>query len=105
MRSATTYRSCGATAVLSVAVIKGSAQAATYFDKDNYYLGNAEGPSAWWGAAAEATGLSGPVDRQQFEAFLNGQLPDGTRLGVEREGKQTHKPGWDLTWSAPKSVS
>ena len=91
--------------MLSVGLVKGAAQAATYFDKDNYYMGGSEGPSLWWGAGAEAAGLAGPVDRRQFEAALNGQLPDGTRLGTEREGKHAHKPGWDLTWSAPKSVS
>ena len=85
--------------------VKGAAQAAHYFDKDNYYMGGAEGPSAWWGAGAEALGLSGVVDRQQFEDALNGKLPDGTKLGTERDGKFEHRPGWDLTWSAPKSVS
>ena len=98
MASPSTRSNPGTTAMLSVGLVKGAAQAATYFDKDNYYMGGSEGPSQWWGAGAEAAGLSGPVDRRQFEAALNGQLPDGTRLGTEREGKHAHKPGWDLTW-------
>ncbi|CAH2605967.1 Relaxase domain-containing protein (plasmid) [Rhodovastum atsumiense] len=91
--------------MLSAAAIKSANQAASYFAKDNYYTAEAEGPSAWWGAGATAAGFSGGVDAARFEAALRGELPDGTRLGTERNGEWQHKPGWDLTWSAPKSVS
>lgn len=37
--------------------------------------------------------------------LLKGQLPDGTQLGTTRKGLREHTPGWDLTMSAPKSVS
>ena len=42
----------------------------------------------------------------RFEAVLSGYVP-GTdlRLGRMREGQHEHRPGWDITLSAPKSVS
>ncbi len=40
---------------------------------------------------------------RQFEGLLNGELPNGIVLKRGQEGK--HQPGWDLTFSAPKSVS
>ena len=42
----------------------------------------------------------------EFEDVLEGLVP-GTeiRLGRMREGEHDHRPGWDITCSAPKSVS
>ena len=42
----------------------------------------------------------------EFEDVLDGWVP-GTeiRLGRLREGEHDHRPGWDITFSAPKSVS
>lgn len=41
-----------------------------------------------------------------FIAILSGQVP-GTdiKLGRIIDGQHQHRPGWDLTFSAPKSVS
>jgi len=91
--------------MLTVSAIRGSAQAASYFAKDNYYTRDADAPSAWWGRGAQALGLSGAVTQGGMEAMLNGRLPNGVELGTTRNGEWQHKPGWDLTWSAPKSVS
>jgi conjugative relaxase-like TrwC/TraI family protein len=91
--------------MLTAATLSSAGAAAGYFPKDNYYTSAADTPSAWWGKGAEALGLSGPVDAKEFEAVLSGRLPDGTELGTTRNGEWQHKPGWDLTWSAPKSVS
>ena len=42
----------------------------------------------------------------RFEEVLSGWVPGtDTRLGRMREGEHEHRPGWDLTFSAPKSVS
>ena len=43
---------------------------------------------------------------KRFETVLAGFVP-GTdiRLGRMREGERVHRPGWDITFSAPKSVS
>ena len=56
----------------------------------------------WYGRGAQALGLQGKVQRSQFHSVLMGQLPDGSRI---RSGDSKHTPGWDLTFSAPKSVS
>jgi conjugative relaxase-like TrwC/TraI family protein len=91
--------------MLTVAAIQGASQAASYFARDNYYTRNAEAPSVWAGREAAALGLAGPVDPATLEKMLQGKLPDGTELGTIRNGEWQHKPGWDLTFSAPKSVS
>lgn len=36
---------------------------------------------------------------------MSGQVPGGPQLGTMREGQLEHRPGTDLTFSAPKSVS
>jgi len=46
------------------------------------------------------------VDSVAFKAVLEGRVPDGPRLGKRgRDGEITHRPGRDVTLSAPKSVS
>ncbi len=90
--------------MLSIGVLRSSAQAGSYYAQDDYYTkGSAGEPSQWDGRGAESLGLAGQVDRTQFEAFLNGELPNGIVLKRGQQGK--HQPGWDLTFSAPKSVS
>lgn len=59
----------------------------------------------WYGRGAQALGLQGRVQRSQFHAVLMGQLPDGSRIRAGHGGAKGHTPGWDLTFSAPKSVS
>jgi conjugative relaxase-like TrwC/TraI family protein len=90
--------------MLSIKNLTSSEQAAHYYERDDYYLGDQErSPSAWQGDGAKALGLSGPVDRDAFTGLLEGQLPDGTEL--PRRPDQKRRPGFDLTFSAPKSVS
>ena len=59
---------------------------------------------AWCGKGAEALGLEGAVDPDVFRAALEGEVPDGSgqRLGRRiRDGEIHHRPGRDLTFSAP----
>ena len=60
----------------------------------------------WHGGGAEALGLPERVSRRRFVAVLEGHVP-GTdiRLGRVVDGEHQHRPGWDCTFSAPKSVS
>lgn len=76
-----------------------------YYEADDYYVGDAKAPSAWYGRGARDLGLRGNVEPDAFADLLHGKLPDGTVLGTVREGVREHKTGWDLTFSAPKSVS
>ena len=97
--------------MLSIGAIASAAQGASYYEKDGYYAKDDpehRDASAWFGKGAEALGLSGPVDADTFKAILEGKVPDGsgTELGKRgRDGEITHRPGRDLTFSAPKSVS
>lgn len=75
-----------------------------YTHQDNYYvLGSMD--ERWVGQGAEALGLTGKVDVKDFVAVLEGKLPDGSDLSRMVGGENKHRPGYDLTFSAPKSVS
>lgn len=91
--------------VASVAGLKSAGQAASYYESDDYYSEGGEAPSAWFGEGAKALGLEGEVDRAAFKRGLEGELPNGQQLGTIRNGERQHRPGWDMTFSAPKSVS
>jgi conjugative relaxase-like TrwC/TraI family protein len=90
----------------------GKGQERYYLDKvaegaEDYYTGEAEDPGEWIGDAAARLGLEGEVGADQLEAMLTGRNPvDGEPLlgmrGVPLGGSV---PGFDLTFSAPKSVS
>ena len=97
--------------VVSIGAIASAAQGVSYFERDGYYA--KDDPehlkaSAWAGKGAEALGLAGPVDPDVFRDVLEGTVPDGSGRRLGRPGKNgsiTHRPGRDLTFSAPKSVS
>ena len=97
--------------VVSIGVIASPAQGVSYFERDGYYAKGDSAhleASAWAGKGAEALGLRGPVEPDVFGDVLEGIVPDGSgrRLGRrEKDGSVTHRPGRDLTFSAPKSVS
>ena len=97
--------------VVSIGAIASSTQGVSYYENDGYYA--KDDPehleaSAWAGKGAEALGLTGPVDPDVFKDVLEGTVPDGTeqKLGRrQKDGTISHRPGRDLTFSAPKSVS
>ena len=97
--------------MLSIGALSSAAQGASYYERDGYYAKDDpehRAASAWAGRGAEELGLKGPVDPDTFRAVLEGKVPDGsdTRLGRRgKDGEITHRPGRDLTFSAPKSVS
>ncbi len=71
---------------------------------EDYYLSTGEQPGLWWGQAARELGLMGVCSRQDFRALMAGLDPrSGEPLGrgLRRDGVR----GFDLTFSAPKSVS
>ena len=97
--------------VASIGAVAAPAQGASYYEKDGYYAkDDAEHreASGWAGKGAEELGLKGPVDPATFRAVLEGKVPDGSGTELGRRGKDgevLHRPGRDLTLSAPKSVS
>ncbi len=90
--------------VATISRLTNSSQAASYYEADDYYAEGGESPSSWEGRGAEELGLKGDVDRDLFRSLLEGEV-DGRQLGTMRGGTREHRPGWDLTLSAPKSVS
>ncbi len=95
--------------VASIGAIASPSQGVSYYERDGYYAKDDpdhHAASAWAGKGAEALGLSGPVDPNGFTAILEGRVPDGPQLGRRgKDGEFVHRPGRDLTLSAPKSVS
>lgn len=91
--------------VATISAIGSSSQASSYYEADDYYADGGVSPSAWQGEGAKQLGLAGEVGRETFRDLLDGKLPDGQQLGTTRAGAVEHRPGWDVTMSAPKSVS
>lgn len=95
--------------MLSMAKIKSAeGSAAHYYAEEvrieDYYLKGQEAPGKWHGG--EALNLWGSVTLEQLQHLMAGENPwTGERL-VGRGGTgRDRNPGWDLTFSAPKSVS
>ena len=97
--------------MLSIGALSSAAQGASYYERDGYYAKDDpehRDASGWAGKGAEELGLKGPVDPAIFRAVLEGKVPDGSGTELGRRGKDgeiIHRPGRDLTFSAPKSVS
>jgi conjugative relaxase-like TrwC/TraI family protein len=71
---------------------------------EDYYTGNGETAGRWIGAAAGRLGLRGEVASDDLRAVLAGRHPSSGEQLSGRPGTR-RVPGWDLTFSAPKSVS
>jgi conjugative relaxase-like TrwC/TraI family protein len=110
--------------MLSISKPLSAGQAARYHAeefrnaRDNYYTAGDEIHGHWHGQLAEQWGLAGDVDEAHFQRLAQGHHPitDDTlvrhqtaRAYETADGHpvQTmeHRAGWDLTFSAPKSVS
>lgn len=71
---------------------------------EDYYLKGGEPLGQWLGKGASALGLGEIVEREQLRQTALGFSPNGDPL-VQNAGRLSRKPGWDHTFSAPKSVS
>jgi conjugative relaxase-like TrwC/TraI family protein len=96
--------------MLSIGKI-GSGQETYYLEKvaegaEDYYSGEGEAEGQWIGAAAAQLGLEGEVEPDALTAMLTGRDPvTGEPLGLKSAPGREPVPGFDLTFSAPKSVS
>jgi conjugative relaxase-like TrwC/TraI family protein len=94
---------------LMITMSKSAAAAQKYFAEhlgpSDYYLGqDGARPGVWFGEGAERLGLEGQVSAQDFIALASNQDPrTGERLSVRDVGNA--RPGYDFTFSPPKSVS
>ena len=97
--------------VASIGVVASASQGVSYYERDGYYAKDDPGhreASVWAGEGAADLGLTGEVDPETFRNILQGEVPDGSGRRLGRRGKDgefVHRPGRDLTLSAPKSVS
>lgn len=94
--------------MLSVKKVQSSGKTTDYFAKDDYYASdnsNHQKFSSWYGKGAEELGLEGHVTSESFRNILEGSLPNGQKVGLNKSGQNVHDAGRDLTFSAPKSVS
>lgn len=92
--------------MLSIQPLDSAEGAASYYlDVVNYYENDSKSVR-WLGEGAKALGIHGqPVEKAQMVALLKGSLPDGTQLGrIDKDGLH-HRPGFDMTITAPKSFS
>jgi conjugative relaxase-like TrwC/TraI family protein len=94
--------------MLSIGKLGAAGGAEYYLDKvannvDDYYLGRGESPGQWVGRAAAELGLAGQVDPGDLRNLLAGLSVDGEALGLQVQPGR--RPGYDLTFSAPKGVS
>jgi len=85
-----------------------AAGAARYFKESlqvaDYYSQGQQTSGYWGGLAAERLGLSGHVQSEQFIRLLHNQHPDtGEKLTARHD--EDRRPGYDLTFSVPKSFS
>jgi conjugative relaxase-like TrwC/TraI family protein len=89
----------------------GIGQERYYLDKvaegaEDYYSGEGEAEGQWLGDAAAELGLDGAVEAEQLTAMLTGRNPaTGEPLGLRAVGGRGAVPGFDLTFSVPKSAS
>ncbi|MBS1846220.1 MAG: relaxase domain-containing protein [Actinobacteria bacterium] len=89
----------------------GSGQETYYLEKvaegaEDYYSGRGEAEGEWIGQAAAQFDLEGKVEADQLTAMLTGRDPTtGEPLGLKSAPGREPVPGFDLTFSAPKSVS
>lgn len=93
--------------MLSSCPIKAGSGAASYYEnlaKEDYYTNGGEPPGRWIGEGASRLELSGNVQKGELDAALKGFDPK-TGEALAKNAGEAHHGGYDLTFSAPKSVS
>ena len=93
--------------MLSIGAMAGGQEAYyTELAREDYYLEGGEPPGTWWRSqGGAAIGLFGQVKRDMLGNVFRGFSPDGKRPLVRNAGREDRRAGFDLTFSAPKSVS
>ncbi len=93
--------------MISIARLAANPDTAIYYleaianDRDDYYVASGEVPGRWLGSGSALLGLEGEVTPEDLRAILDGLDP---RTGHALVGYRKNS-GFDLTLSAPKSVS
>lgn len=84
----------------------GKAQGSYYVSlaKDDYYTQGGEPNGIWHGQGADRLGFEGEIDKEEFLKLCDGVGKHGKEL-TQNAKQENRVAGWDLTFSAPKSVS
>jgi conjugative relaxase-like TrwC/TraI family protein len=90
--------------MLNVVVQKSPQAAKSYFAKSDYYSEGQELTGIWGGNGAALLGLSGEVEKREFENLCDNLHPQ-TQKQLTPITRGNRRVGYDFTWSAPKSVS
>jgi len=96
--------------VLSIGKLTGGAESARYYEqsvatgREDYYSGRGESAGQWVGGGAQALGIEGSISEGQLRALLVDACHPLTGELLRSIGG-TSVQGFDLTFSAPKSVS
>lgn len=72
---------------------------------EGYYANRDEAAGTWWGSPADELGLTGQVEEEVLSSLLAGYRPSGGKALVQNAGTADRQGGWDLTFSADKTVS
>ncbi|MGI8862969.1 MAG: MobF family relaxase [Solirubrobacteraceae bacterium] len=97
-------------AVLSIGKLGASRDQLEYYERqvaagiEDYYAARGEAPGRWIGGGCGGLGVSGKVDREAFLALMDGRDPRSGDSLRPPHGR-TRVAAFDLTFSAPKSVS
>jgi conjugative relaxase-like TrwC/TraI family protein len=88
--------------MINVTALSSAQGSAQYLTQDNYYLKEDKVSANFLGKGSDKLGLIGQrVTSESIESLLSGKLPNGHQIG----NSDKHRAGWDVTFSAPKSVS
>lgn len=91
--------------MLTLASIHTPEHVIDHFAPVHRYGGTARPAATWFGTGAAVKGLRNPVDPACLLPLLAGQIDATTLLGSGKGDNRKRRPGWDLTFTAPKSVS
>ncbi|OGV25548.1 MAG: conjugal transfer protein TraI [Legionellales bacterium RIFCSPHIGHO2_12_FULL_37_14] len=88
--------------MISIKPLKSAKAAAEYYTQTFNYYANDATSMRFMGKACNILNLGNAITKTQMLALLEGKLPNGQKL---QNAKGEHRPGFDMTFSAPKSVS
>lgn len=87
-------------------MIRDSSAAAAYLSQGDYWLDDAQDKSIWKGIAAKIFGINGQqVTEQDLRSFLNNKDRSGDKIAMSRGGLKSRRHGYEMVFSAPKSLS